>query len=193
AAGTAAAADLPFTPFGTTADGKEVRQYTLTNNNGVTVRFLNYGGLITEGDTPDRTGAVAGIALGFRTLKEYETGGATIYFGALVGRYANRIGGAKFTLDGHEYHLAANNGPNMLHGGVKGFDKQIWQVEAGSAGNGASAVLTYVSQDGEENFPGTLTVHVTYRLTDANELHISYEATTDKDTVLNLTNHTYWN
>jgi aldose 1-epimerase len=190
----AEAATIAKSSFGTTQDGKPVDLYTMTNQHGMTVKFMSYGGVITEIDAPDRHGRSENVVLGFKTLHDYETKSATIYFGALVGRYANRIANGRFELDGKTYQLAINNPPNSLHGGAKGFDKQIWDVQPGP-GNGpaASATLTYVSRDGEENFPGTLTVHVTYTLTESNELRIHYEATTDKDTVINFTNHTYFN
>ncbi len=189
---TAKAATISRSGFGTTQDGKPVDLYTMTNRHGMTVKFMSYGGIITEIDVPDRHAHPADVVLGFKTLQGYET--HPVYFGALIGRYANRIANGRFELDGKAYQLAINNPPNSLHGGAKGFDKQVWDVQA-SPGNGqaASATLTYVSHDGEENYPGTLTVHVTYTLTETNELRIHYQATTDKDTVLNLTNHSYFN
>ena len=189
----ARAATLDHAAYGTTKDGKSVEIYTLTNDHGMAVKFLSYGGVITEIEAPDRDGRLASVVLGFRTLEEYETNSATIYFGALIGRYANRIGQARFTLDGQEYKLAANNGPNTLHGGKVGFDKQVWQVEPLQIADGAGATLTLTSPDGQEGFPGTLKVRVTYALTNDDALRIAYEAETDKDTVLNLTNHAYFN
>ncbi|MBV8093138.1 MAG: galactose mutarotase [Acetobacteraceae bacterium] len=187
------AAKLDHGAYGTTKDGEQVEIYTLTNDHGMVVKFLSYGGIITEIDVPDRQGQLANVVLGFRTLEEYKTNGASIYFGALIGRYANRIGQARFTLDGHEYKLAANNGPNFLHGGNVGFDKQVWRVEPLRSNDGVGATLTLTSPDGQEGFPGTLTVRVTYTLTNDDALRITYEARTDKDTVLNLTNHSYFN
>ena len=187
------AAKLDHAPYGTTKDGKQVEIYTLTNDHGVVVKFLSYGGIITEINAPDRQGQVADIVLGFRTLEEYETNSAKVYFGALIGRYANRIGQARFTLEGQEFKLAANNGPNSLHGGNVGFDKQVWQVEPLRMSDGVGATLSLTSPNGQEGFPGTLTVRATYTLTNDNALRITYEAQTDKDTVLNLTNHSYFN
>ncbi|MEA2736732.1 MAG: aldose 1-epimerase [Acetobacteraceae bacterium] len=191
---SARAATIAKSSFGTTRDGKPVDLYTMTNQHGMTVKFMSYGGVITEIDVPDRHGRTADVVLGFKTLRDYETKSATVYFGALIGRYANRIAKGTFALDGKSYQLAVNNGANSLHGGAKGFDKQVWDVHADPAsGTAASATLTYVSRDGEENYPGTLTLHVTYTLTEANELRIRYQATTDKDTVVNFTNHSYFN
>ena len=188
----ASAATISKSGFGTTRDGKSVDLYTMTNRHGMTVKFMSYGGIITEIDVPDRHNRIGDVVLGFKTVQGYETHPG--YFGALIGRYANRIAKGRFELDGKSYQLAINNPPNSLHGGAKGFNKQIWDVKTGPAnGTAASATLTYVSQAGEENYPGTLTVHVTYTLTERNELRIHYQATTDADTVLNLTNHSYFN
>jgi aldose 1-epimerase len=193
---TGNAATLATAPFGDTADGKPVSITTMTSASGVVVKFLSYGGIITEIAAPDRDGHLANIVLGFPTLREYETKSAQggLYFGALVGRYANRIARGRFNLDGRECTLAVNNPPNALHGGTKGFDKQVWTVEpAVTSGGSISAALSYTSPDGEEGFPGTLHVVVTYTLANDNSLTIHYRATTDKDTVINLTNHTYFN
>jgi aldose 1-epimerase len=189
--GTANAATLDHAPYGTTQGGQAVDIYTMTNDHGVRVRFLSYGGVITEIDVPDRTGRLDDVVLGLRTLHEYET--LSAHFGAITGRYANRIGGAQFTLDGHTYHLIANNNGNTLHGGPDALDKKVWDVATTHVQNGVAATLSYVSKDGEENFPGTLTTHVTYTLTNDNALRIDYVATTDKDTVVNFTNHSYFN
>jgi len=189
----ARAAALDHAAYGTTKDGKAVEIYTLTNDHGMEVRFLTYGGVVTEIDAPDRDGHLADVVLGFRTLEEYETNSAKIYFGALIGRYANRIGQGRLTLDGQEHKFVANNGPNTLHGGTVGFDKQVWHVEPLAAADGAGATLTLTSPDGQEGFPGTLKVRVTYTLTNDDAFRIAYEAETDKDTVLNLTNHSYFN
>jgi aldose 1-epimerase len=192
AAGAAKAASVDKAPFGTTKDGAAVDLYTLTNDKGASVKFISYGGIITEINVSDRWGRVGNIVLGFRTLAEYEA--KSPYFGALIGRYANRIAGGKFSIDGTEYTLAANNGKNSLHGGNKGFDKVVWTVEPlASVPEAAAARLTYVSKDGEEGYPGTLTVHVTYTFNNENELRIDYEATTDKTTIVNLTSHSYFN
>lgn len=175
------------TPFGTTPDGKAVDRYVLTNRNGMEVAIITYGGRIQSLKTRDKSGKLADVVTGFDTLDGYLK--PNPYFGAIVGRYANRIAGGTFTLNGKAYTLAKNNGQNALHGGVKGFDKQVWTA-AESAG---TLLLTYMSKDGEEGYPGTLTARVTYTLSDANELRIEYVATTDKDTHVNLTNHAYFN
>ena len=190
--GTAdAAATLDHAPYGTTQGGQAVDIYTMTNDHGIRVRFLSYGGVITEIDVPDRAGRVDNIALGLRTLRDYET--LPGHFGAITGRYANRIGGAQFTLDGQTYHLIANNGPNTLHGGPNALDRQVWTVSPLTVPNGVAATLSYVSPDGDQNFPGTLTTHVTYTMTNDDVLQIAYVASTDKDTVVNFTNHSYFN
>lgn len=178
--------------FGSTRDGRAVDLYTMRNARGITVGFMSYGGIITRLDVPDRTGRMANITLGFDSLAHYEQRGAA-HFGALVGRYANRIGGARFSLDGREYRLAANNGPNSLHGGTHGFNEAVWTVEPRHTANGVGAKLSHVSPDGDEGYPGTLNVTVAYALNNSGELHIDYEATTDKPTVVNLTNHAYFN
>jgi aldose 1-epimerase len=174
--------------FGTTADGTAIEAYTLRNAHGIEVTAITYGGIITAIRVPDRTGAMADVVHGFDRLEGYL--GGHPYFGAIVGRYGNRIGRAQFALDGQTYKLAANDGPNHLHGGVKGFDKQVWRGEPGQA---ASVTFSRTSPDGEEGYPGTLRVRVTYTLTDADELAIDYEASTDKATPINLTNHSYFN
>jgi aldose 1-epimerase len=176
--------------FGQTADGTPVHIYTLTNRAGLTARITNYGGRVTQLRVPDRTGRLDDIVLGFDNLAQYLAGDP--YFGALVGRVANRIDGARFTLNGREYQLAANNGPNALHGGKVGFDKRVWRAEPLAASEPALR-LTYLSADGEEGYPGNLTVSVVYTLTDANELRIEYSAATDAPTLINLTNHSYFN
>ncbi|CAO3673943.1 unnamed protein product [Umbelopsis ramanniana] len=169
-----------------------VDQYTLINEQKtLAVMVLNYGGTITHILTPDKTGHIRDVVLGFDNYEGY-LHSDNPFFGALVGRYANRIGLGKFTIDGEEYQVPINNTPNALHGGIKGFDKKMWDVEVVSE-SPASIRLTYVSEDGEEGYPGKLTTHVTYTVTNANELEVEYEAVTDKSTVLNLTNHTYFN
>ena len=187
------AASLDQAAFGTTEDGKPVAVYTMTNDHGMRVRFLSYGGVITEIDAPDRAGRLDNVVLGLGTLHDYETEGASIYFGAIVGRYANRIGHAHFTVDGHTYQLAPNNNGNSLHGGTKGFDKRIWGVTPEPAADGVAAVLTYTSPDGEEGYPGSLKTRVTYTLSNRDELRIDYQAETDKPTVVNFTSHLYFN
>jgi len=186
-----AAATLEHAPYGTTQDGQAVEIYTMTNDHGLRVRFLSYGGVITEIDVPDRASRVDNIALGLRTLREYET--LPGHFGAITGRYANRIGGAQFTLNGQTYHLIANNGPNTLHGGPNALDHRVWTVTPLTIPDGVAATLSYVSPDDDQNFPGTLTTSVTYTLTNDSVLQIAYVASTDKDTVINFTNHSYFN
>ncbi|HWL71561.1 MAG TPA: hypothetical protein VNS22_24715, partial [Geminicoccus sp.] len=170
-------------PFGQLADGTAVEQITLTNEGGMQVAFLTYGGTVTAIRTKDRDGQLANVALGFAELADYVE--KNPYFGSIVGRYANRIAGAAFELDGQTYKLAANNGPNSLHGGQTGFDKRVWTAEEVAGGDGLAVALTYRSPDGEESYPGNLDVRVTYTLTDADEFRIDYEATTDRPTVLN--------
>jgi len=178
--------------FGQMPDGREVDLYTLTNPDGIRARITNYGAILVSLEAPDRNGDMADITLGFDTLEGYFT--AHPYFGPIVGRYANRIDKGKFTLNNVEYTLATNDGENHLHGGVKGFDKRLWNVEdAAATGDEAFVILSYLSADGEEGYPGNLKSTVTYTLTRDNELKISYEAETDKATVINLTNHAYWN
>jgi aldose 1-epimerase len=190
--GTAnAAATLDRAPYGTTQAGQAVDILTMTNARGMRVRFLSLGGVITEIDVPDRTGRPDNVVLGLRSLREYET--LPGHFGAITGRYANRIGGAQFTLNGQIYHLIANNGANTLHGGPNALDRQVWTVSSTQVPDGVAAALSYVSKDGDQNFPGTLTTHVTYTLTNDNALRIDYLASTDKDTVINFTNHSYFN
>ena len=186
----AADASIEMSAYGTTADGKAVEEYTLTNANGMEVRIITYGGIITSIRVPDRNGNMENIALGVDNLGDYET--RNPYFGAIIGRYGNRIGNATFALDGTDYALAANNGPNSLHGGVKGFDKVVWTAKA-IEGDEVGLELTYLSPDGEEGFPGNLSVTVLYTLTNDNGIRMDYTATTDKTTVVNLTNHTYFN
>ncbi len=196
AAVPAAGATLSTAPFGTTADGKPVSLTTMTSGHGVTVKFMSYGGIITEIIVPDRQGHPANVVLGFASLHDYETKSAEggLYFGALIGRYANRIANGHFSLDGQDYSLAINNTPNALHGGTKGFDKQVWDVRLGAtSGRSVNAVLHLSSPDGDEGYPGKLDVSVTYTLSDDNAFSIQYRATTDKDTVLNLTHHAYFN
>src|SRR5215469_7489267 len=154
-----AAATLEREAYGATQGGQAVELFSLTNDHGLRVRFLSYGGIIIEIEVPDRAGRLDNIALGLRSLRDYET--LPGHFGAITGRYANRIGGAQFTLGGQTYHLIANNGPNTLHGGPNALDHQAWTVTPLTVPNGAAAILSYVSPDGDQNFPGTLTTHVT--------------------------------
>lgn len=178
-------------PFGATPDGQQVSLYTLTNANGVEAKITNFGGIVQSLKVPDRNSAMADIVLGFDTLDGYVN--KHPYFGAIVGRYGNRIARGKFTLDGKEYTLAINNEPNALHGGLKGFDKYVWAATSFQDADAVGLKLTLESPDGDEGYPGTLTMTVTYRLTNENALEIHYEATTDAPTVLNLTNHSYFN
>ena len=178
-------------PFGTTPDGEPVEIFTLRNANGMTARITNYGGNVVSLTAPDREGRFEDITLGFDSLAPY----TSVYsrFGAIIGRYGNRIAKGRFTLDGQEYTLAVNNGNNHIHGGLRGFDKRVWNAELlDAAGDEPALRLTYRSPDGEEGYPGTLDVTVVYRLTNDNELRIEYEAVTDKPTPLNLTNHTWF-
>ena len=178
-------------PFGT-VDGQEVKIFTLTNGNGIKARISNYGGVIVSLEAPDKDGKTADVCLGFDTLAEYQE--KSPYFGCITGRYANRIAKGKFTLDGREYTLATNNNNvNHLHGGEVGFNKKVWAAEAKETEAGPSLRLTYTSPDGEEGYPGALSCEVTYTLGADNGLKIDYKATTDKPTVLNLTNHAYFN
>ncbi len=177
--------------FGRTKRGEVAHIYTLTNANGCEVRITNYGGIVVSLKVPDKTGELADVVLGYETLDKYIE--KTPYFGALVGRYGNRIGKGKFTLNGKEYTLAINNGPNHLHGGIVGFDKVVWRAKEIKKREGVGLELTYLSKDGEEGYPGNLSVTVRYLWTNDNELRIDYAATTDKPTVVNLTNHSYFN
>ncbi len=177
--------------FGATGEGTVVDIYTLTNRQGVQARLITFGALLTELKVPDRTGKLGDIVLGFKTLDQYE--GPHPYFGATIGRVGNRIANGKFKLAGRAYTLATNNGPNHLHGGVKGFDKRVWNAQTVSAADGAAIKFTYVSRNGEEGYPGTVTATVTYTLNNKNELRLDYTATTDKPTPINLTHHSYFN
>ena len=178
--------------FGTLPDGIQVDLYTLTNDNGVTAKVTNYGGIIVSLTVPDRKGNLEDVVLGYDTLREYTTNN-NAYLGALIGRYGNRIAYGTFTLQGVEYTLARNDGVNHLHGGMKGFDKVVWDAQEMSCDDGVGVKLTYLNKDGEEGYPGNLNVTVLYTLTNENALKIEYSATTDKATVLNLTNHSYFN
>lgn len=189
---------MPLTPpritkanFGTTADGRFVEAYTIRNGKGMEMVVLTYGGIIQSLRAPDRTGAFDDIVMGFDTLAEYEA--HSPYFGSLIGRVGNRIAGGAFTLDGRTYTLARNNGPNHLHGGVKGWDKLIWAADPFQDATGAGVLLTLTSPDGDEGYPGTVTAHVRYTLTPDNRLIVDYHATTDKPTIINLTQHSYFN
>jgi aldose 1-epimerase len=177
-------------PFGTLG-GKEVFLYTLRNKSGMEARITNYGGILVSLLVPDKSNKPGDVVLGYDSLSSYLK--ATSYFGAIVGRYGNRIGKARFTLEGKEYALNVNDGHNTLHGGLKGFDKVVWEADESIPATQPSLSLSYLSRDGEEGFPGSLKASVVYTLTDSNELRIDYTASTDKPTVLNLTHHSYFN
>lgn len=185
------AATVSKSDFGKLPDGKPVELYTLTNSKGAFCKIMTYGGIITELQVPDKNGKLGDVVLGFDSLDRYLNGHP--YFGAITGRFANRIAKGKFTLDGKTYSLAINNGPNHLHGGLKGFDKVVWFATGPKNQDQAFLQLEYTSPDGEENYPGSLHTSVTYTWTDDNELRIDYLSMTDKPTILNLTNHSYFN
>lgn len=187
----AQAAEPVRTVFGTLPDGRSVEEVTLTNGKGITARILSWGALLRSLDVPDRSGKAADVVLGYNDLASYLTKGS--YFGVSVGRYANRIRAGRFTLDGQTYTLATNDGPNALHGGAAGFDKRLWTITAVKGGAAPSVTLRYVSPDGEEGYPGTLTATATYTLDATDTLTVTYEATTDKPTIVNLTNHSFFN
>ena len=189
-AASAAKFSVTSKPFGE-IDGKSVELYTLSNESGAKVSITNYGGTVTSIVVPDKGGKMGDVVLGFDSVAEYVE--KSPYFGCITGRYANRIANGKFTLDGKDYSVATNNDPNHLHGGLKGFDKKIWKARIGNMGDSPSLVLTYTSPDGEEGYPGTLNNSVTYTWTQDNALRIRYKSTTDKPTILNLTNHSYFN
>ena len=176
--------------FGKSPQGEAVQIHTLTNPQGMEARISNYGGIVVSLKTPDRNGAFADVVLGHDSVEGYAK---SPYFGAIIGRYGNRIGNAQFALQGNTYPLARNNGPNHLHGGIKGFDKVVWTAEPVNSPEGQGLSLSYVSADGEEGYPGTLSAKVVYLLTNDNALRIDYEASTDKPTIVNLTNHAYFN
>lgn len=177
--------------FGKTSDGRPVDLYTLTNQKGMEVAITNFGGIVVSLKVPDRTGKFDDVVLGYDSLDGYLTNKA--FFGALIGRYGNRIAHGKFTLNGQTYTLPKNDGDNTLHGGPEAFNKKLWTANDVSSSKGQALELTYLSPDGEEGFPGNLNAKVVYTLNDQNELTIAYSATTDKDTVVNLTNHSYFN
>jgi aldose 1-epimerase len=191
AAAVAQEPGISVADFGTTADGVAVEEYTLTNANGMEVRILTYGGTLRQVVVPDRDGDLANVNLGFDNIPDYEA--MSPYYGSITGRYANRIALGRFSIDGEEFSLAINNDPNALHGGLKGFDKVVWTAEEVESDEGLAVQFSYLSPDMEEGYPGNLDVKVTYTLTDDNEILMDYVATTDKPTVVNLTNHAYWN
>jgi aldose 1-epimerase len=189
---TAAMADsVTHAKFGTLSNGKTVDEYTMTNAHGMVVKFITLGGCITAIEVPDRNGKLGNVVLGYKTLAGYDVDNT--FFGGIIGRYANRIAKGTFTLDGKTYHLPINNGVNSLHGGTSGFNLQMWKVETKTVPDGVAAVLTYTSPDGQDGYPGTMKVQVTYTLEDSNALKINYQATTDKPTVINMTSHDYFN
>ena len=190
---TAVAVDAQVTkqPFGKTPDGQQIDLYTLRNAHGVEAKIMNYGAIVTSLKVPDRNGKFDDVVLGFSDFDSYLKNDP--YFGAIVGRYGNRIAKGRFTLNGVEYKLATNNGENHLHGGIKGFDKVVWTAHQLTTKAGPAVALTYLSKDGEEGYPGNLTANVVYTLTNNDELKIDYTVTTDKDTVHNLTHHSYFN
>ncbi|MCB1099408.1 MAG: galactose mutarotase [Verrucomicrobiae bacterium] len=185
------AASISKKPFGKTKDGQAVELYTLKNANGLSADIMTYGGTVVSLNVPDKAGKMADVVLGFDTLAEYEE--KSPYFGCITGRYTNRIAKGKFTLEGEEYTLAVNNDVNHLHGGLKGFDKHVWKASAEETSHGPAVTFKHTSPDGDEGYPGTLSMEVTYALTNDNALRIDYKATTDKATVINLTNHSYFN
>ena len=193
-AGSAQAAGVDMRTYGTTRNGETVREFALQGDDGMVVRFLSYGEIITALEHPDRAGHVNNVVLGLPDLATYETRNSSYFFGGIVGRYAGRIANARFPVDGSEVRLVANDGPNALHGGAgQAFIARLWQVEPLTEAGSAGAVLTYASPAGEQGFPGRLEVKVTYRLLPGRQLRIDYEARTDAATVLNLTNHSYFN
>jgi len=179
--------------YGTTEDGAKIEEYTLTNTSGMVVKLITYGGHVTSVQVPDRDGKIGEVTNGFDDLKGYQNWKANHHFGGTIGRFGNRIAKGQFSLDGKDYQLAVNNGPNHLHGGTAGFDQKVWKAEKVETADSVGVKLTYVSPDGEETYPGTLTSSVVYAINNDNDLSMSYTATTDKATVLNLTNHIYWN
>jgi aldose 1-epimerase len=182
---------MKTTVFGTLRDGREVHQYTLTNKSGAVAQIINYGATVTSLCVPDRNGKIEDVVLGYDSLQGYVDG--TAYFGAVVGRYGNRIAKGRFQLDGTEYQVTVNDGENHLHGGKIGFNKVLWEATVLRDTDDPSLQLHYTSRDGEEGYPGTVVLKVTYTLTDKNELRVEYEGTTDKPTILNPTQHSYFN
>lgn len=189
--GEAAMTSVTSEEFGKTQEGETVVAYTLKNANGLTAKILNFGGVLYEMNVPDKDGNFANVSCNLATVEEYQK--VRPFFGSLIGRYGNRIKAGKFTIDGQEYTLPVNDGPNALHGGLKGFDQKIWDATPSNDANGAYLTLKYTAADGEEGYPGKLDVTVVYSLTNDNALTIDYTATTDKATPVNLTNHTFWN
>jgi aldose 1-epimerase len=191
---SANAATVSTDRYGTTKDGRAVQQVTLRGDSGMVVKLISYGAAVSDIVVPDRRGHPANVVLGYGTFADYERYMRRNYFGATVGRFAGRIGGARFTIDGREYRLQPNDGANALHGGAaQGLESKLWKLRTFRAGKDVGAVFSYTSPEGEQGFPGALTVNVTYKLEPGNALRIDYEARTTKPTVLNLTNHSYFN
>lgn len=188
---TPAKISVTHSPFGKLPDGTSIEQFTIKNVSGAEVRVINYGGIVTAIKVPDRNGKLDDVVLGYDSFEPYIKN--PTFFGAIIGRFANRISKGQFALEGKTYNLALNNKPNTLHGGAKGFDKVVWQAELFENSGAAGVVLTYVSADGEEGYPGTLKTRVTYTFNNTNELSVDYAATADKTTVVNYTNHSYFN
>jgi aldose 1-epimerase len=184
-------ASISRSSYGTTPDGRAVDLYTLTNADGLVCKVINYGAIITELHVPDRSGKLGDVVLGFDNLTQYID--RNPFFGCVVGRVANRIANGQFKLEGKTYTLPINKAPNCLHGGPRGFDKAVWNAQGAEGPGGPALVFSHVSPDGDEGFPGALTVRMTYTLTNRNELRFDYEATTDRTTPVNLTNHSYFN
>lgn len=189
--GSAEAASVSRAPFGALAGGEQVEAITLANGHGMSARIITYGASIQSVIVPDRRGERGDVALGYASLADYVD--KPQYFGSTVGRVANRIARGRFSLDGKAYQVPVNNGPNSLHGGTKGFDKRVWEVVGTKDGPTASVTLRLVSADGDMGYPGTLTVTATYALDEKNQLSVDYQATTDRATIVNLSNHAYWN
>jgi len=183
--------NIEETVYGKMPDGRDVHLYTMTNSNGMRVKLTDYGAITVGVEVPDSDGNLADVTLGYDTLEGWL--GSTSYFGATVGRYANRIAKGKFELDGKTYRLATNDGENHLHGGIKGFDKRLWDAEMVETDDGAGVKFTRTSPDGEEGYPGNLRVTALYSLSGTNEFKVEFTATTDAPTVVNLAHHTYWN
>jgi len=183
--------DIIRTPYGTTTKGEAIDRFLLKNRTGIEVGIINYGGIITSLRVPDKQGEFDDVVLGYDTLSEYEA--CPAHFGCITGRYANRISNGQFTIDGQSYQLETNRGPHHLHGASAGFGKVVWQAEARSESNSVSVVLRYLSVDGHGGYPGNLQAQVTYTLSDSNQLDIEYRTITDKPTIVNLTNHSYFN
>jgi aldose 1-epimerase len=188
-----AAPSVSESTFGTLPDGTEISLFTITNTNGVEAKIMTYGGIVTSLKAPDKNGEFANVVLGFDSLEPYIENGGSPYFGALIGRFGNRIAEGKFTIDGETYQLEKNDGPNHLHGGYQGFDKKVWTAKPFESDTGAGVEMSLLSPDGDQGYPGNLNVTATYTLTNENALEVQFTATTDKATPVNLTQHSYFN